>query len=246
MVEEWYTVEKKHNKKIHVDADLRITENTRSEALESFTDRHQIHNNRSCTRLCNSVGTGMPCRHGSKCNFAHSTDELVIGKCFFGSMCRYVKQQVNGVYLSVGKDCINIHPGESEDSFYTRTKLPRPLSKSKKVLTPKIISMPTVSEAYGKCSETVQNNTMFKTPVKTSSNIRIPEAPKKVIQKSIIDSNTKNIARSLDFENIDNTIDNQVKSVNTETVLRVPREFALQAMDIAIKAGNTKIRIEII
>ena len=39
------------------------------------------------TKLCRSVTMGCKCKFGSRCNYAHSVEELVVPMCFFGKHC---------------------------------------------------------------------------------------------------------------------------------------------------------------
>jgi len=45
--------------------------------------------NMTRTRMCSSVGTRIPCKHGSRCLFAHSQSELRRFPCRYGDQCKY-------------------------------------------------------------------------------------------------------------------------------------------------------------
>ena len=121
-------------------------------------------------RMCDSIETQKPCRHGACCRFAHSVSELVFSSCLFGTSCRNVKYQDNGVYTIVsGKTCNRSHPSETNASVCKRIGI-----KVDPVLKPSPVLKP------------------------------------------------------------------------DETIIRVPKEFAMQAMELAIKSGKKNILLEII
>ena len=164
------------------------------------------------TKLCRSVGTDYPCPHGSRCRFAHSSDELEISTCIFcifGVHCRNVIRH-NGQYFSSNRQtrarhfynnthqrCDRLHPNETIQNFCIRTGLSTPQPK----ITPNDIEMPTLSEAYGK---------------KESRSVITKVESQPIVEQE------------------------------KETVLRVPKELAVQAMELAIKSGKKNIKVEII
>jgi hypothetical protein len=102
-------------------------EGARTEAHEKLSDKTEIEKNLTKTRLCRSLETGEVCRHGVRCRFAHSLDELVVAKCVFGAECRRIKSGVDGHYKNCGdRVCSFIHPGEDKEGFYVRTGLKKP------------------------------------------------------------------------------------------------------------------------
>ena len=158
--------------------------NIRSNAFSALADIKKIDGALLRTRLCDSVANQKACRHGVSCRFAHNIDELVFANCLFGTSCRHVKSQGNGVYTSVfGKACNRLHPGETNASVCARSEI-------------KVV------------------------PPKSTPNFRKPTP--------VVVSTPKQISKS------------------TPTVLRVPIEMAVLAMEFATKSGKTNIRIEII
>ena len=99
-------------------------EEVRSVAHDKLSDKKEMEKTLTKTRLCKSLETGEVCRHGARCRFAHSLEELVIAKCVFGVECRRVECGVDGCYKNCGdKVCTFIHPDEDKDGFYVRTGL---------------------------------------------------------------------------------------------------------------------------
>ena len=62
------------------------------------------------TKICLSLQIGQPCKYGTKCNFAHTLEELTPIKCSF-EFCN------NGI------NCTYIHPNESKSDFCTRNSI---------------------------------------------------------------------------------------------------------------------------
>jgi hypothetical protein len=100
------------------------------ETINNATSRESL----KCTQMCSSVEARTLCPHGERCRFAHSLDQLKKSVCLFGEGCYFVNISKSGVFYnkkaSGGKNkgahakiCRRIHPGESEDNFYTRVGL---------------------------------------------------------------------------------------------------------------------------
>ena len=70
------------------------------------------------TQMCSSVVNNIPCRHGSKCRFAHDKYELT---CSFGENCRNIEKK-NNLYVNVqiNNYCSRLHPGETIDALKER------------------------------------------------------------------------------------------------------------------------------
>ena len=95
------------------------------------------------TKMCLSVAKGIPCKHGDKCRFAHSQEELQIPTCFFGCNCRLVKQTTSGFFVNSGgpnsKLCTFIHQEETKENFFQRTGTevtPKPTPKPSRASPP--------------------------------------------------------------------------------------------------------------
>ncbi len=162
----------------------------------------------ACTRMCRSVETNEPCRHGNNCRFAHHISELVFLYCSFGLGCRNVEHQSSGVYKNKpGKICNHMHPGETKESMCNRVGITD--------IRPKSISMSTKTNPSvytAKPINTLQSNDKDKT---------------KIVETKIMNEPCTSFHED-------------------EIVIRVPKDLALQAMEIAMKSGKTKIRIEIV
>jgi hypothetical protein len=83
------------------------------------------------SQMCSSVGSGSKCKHGAKCRFAHTVDELTPTECFFGNQCQLIMSPV--------KKCMCIHPDKENKESYcqrvglTQSPIPTPTPKQKRV-----------------------------------------------------------------------------------------------------------------
>ena len=84
--------------------------------------------------------------------------------------------------------------------------------------------------------------------IKTDKSISMPTAPSKTIKtyQSSDQDKTKTVCRSVGTDEPCRHGSNCRFSHEEEIVIRVPKELALQAMEIAMKSGKTNIRIEIV
>ena len=194
-------------------------EEIRDHALKMLADEEQIRLRKKCTKMCNSVVRNEPCKHGVNCRFAHSVDELTISECFFGSNCRFV-DKYNGIYKNIGhRVCKHIHPKESEDNFYKRTGLQDP-----RVKTP--------------VAQPVRQQPVRQQPVRQPVWTQPETQPE--TQPVNLSNKVQNTPHKSEVKSLSNATDDE------EIVLRVPKELAIQAMELAIKSGNKRIRVEII
>lgn len=95
----------------------------------------------TCTRLCNSLFTGVKCTHGDRCRFAHSLEKLVRKPCAFGTRCKLVVKISEGVYRNKpsehsGKTCQFIHDCETLTSYGERLGLRTAQAK----VAPKVVA----------------------------------------------------------------------------------------------------------
>jgi hypothetical protein len=157
-----------------------------------------VEHKNSRTRMCNSVSTGEVCKHGENCRFAHKWDELVVLDCHFGSDCKYVQKQTEGVYTVVkGKYCNYKHPKETKESICVRLGMP-----------PKVNS-----------SEIIDLN---------------PKLPRSIMKEHV---------KSVSFDTVKEITQ---ETEEEEVVIRVQKELAVQALEILVKSGKNKIKVEFI
>lgn len=64
------------------------------------------------------------CKFKATCTYAHSTDEIAVNPCQFGTKCKLIRMEGNTIINNVAmkKKCGFIHPKESKDMYLTRHK----------------------------------------------------------------------------------------------------------------------------
>ena len=204
----------------------------RANAFEILSDKEGLEKKLIKTRMCDSVVKGGKCRHGDKCRFAHNLDELNISSCLFGDNCRFQKK------------CSHKHPQESKDEFLTRTGLDRyKLVVEKPVVEKPVVEKPVVEKPVVE-KPVVEVKPKFSTP-----QLEKIEAEHKVKAECVVQEMKGTWATKFKPTQV---IPDSVKPSPPlalhaeETVLRVPRELAMQAIELAMKCGKNCIRVEIV
>lgn len=95
----------------------------------------EVKNNK--TKMCDSVSSGNPCRHGESCRYAHSVNELNILECQHGEKCLFVCNRKGTFYNSQGKFCKFIHPCESRENYFARNNIKVQVAEKKPECTNK-------------------------------------------------------------------------------------------------------------
>ena len=202
----------------------------RDEAYKALSNKTELGSNLAKTRMCNSVEKNETCRHGERCRFAHSLEELVTRNCFFKGECRFVRFE-NGKLVNNGRDiCRNKHPHESQDEFIERVGLAHYKTRDvpTHVQAPKVIALEKSMYTLDRYTSTSSWASTLKASLKLPTSCPLePPLVAPVVEKSLLE------VPSLPFE-------------KKEVVLRVPRELVMQALELAIKSGNTSIRVEIV
>lgn len=240
----WEVVKKKEKKEKEVKPDSRDT------AIEILADQSKMRQQLKRTKMCLSVKSGKPCPHGVNCRFAHTAGELSISDCFFGSRCRFVYCK-NGVFSNTcSKVCQHRHPEETEDNYFHRTGLPDFRSKktTPQLETPTMNkeNFPTLS-----LSTPLPSTKWVKPPIITSvppkpltvtPPTKFPAPPPPTKFPAPPPPPTKFPAPPPPPTKFSALPQSELE----ETVIKVPKELALQAMEIAMASGKKLIRIEIV
>ncbi len=90
--------------------DTSTVEDKRSEALEKLKSAKDKITTKS--QMCSSFGTNQICKHGNKCRFAHTVEELTPSVCFFGEQCQFINTS--------SKKCMHIHDCEDKNEYCNR------------------------------------------------------------------------------------------------------------------------------
>jgi hypothetical protein len=143
-VDEFKVIEKKKKKNTVVVATAWLEskrESDRSCAFTVLSDRKELGQKLTKTKMCKSILDKEVCPHGTGCRFAHDLSEIVTCPCIFNSQCRLVSLS-DGVYKnkSGGKMCGFQHPNESIEHYRIRVGLVKEEVKPK-------IELPTMSRA---------------------------------------------------------------------------------------------------
>ena len=201
----------------------------RGEAYNALSNKTELGAHLAKTRMCNSVEKKETCRHGKNCRFAHSLEELVTRNCFFKSDCRFVRFE-NGKLVNNGRDiCRNKHPHESQDEFIERVGLAHYKTREHvptRVQAPKVVSLEKSMHACDRYTTTTSNwASALKASLKPTVVVPLSSLPDKPPLLEVPEVPVEK---------------------KKEVVLRVPRELVMQALELAIKSGNTSIRVEVV
>ena len=202
----------------------------RGEAYNALSNKTELGAHLAKTRMCNSVEKKETCRHGGNCRFAHSLEELVTRNCFFKDECRFVRFE-NGKLVNNGRDiCRNKHPHESQDEFIERVGLSHyktrevPTRVQTHVEAPKVIAL---EKSMHDCDRYTTSTSTSSWASTLKASLNQPIVALSLVEKPLLE------VPPLPLE-------------KKEVVLRVPRELAMQALELAIKSGNTSIRVEVV
>jgi len=200
----------------------------RTEAYGILADREKLGKSLLKTRMCNSIDKGEPCPHEGNCRFAHNLSELNIPPCLFGENCRFVREQNGKLFNKGEKVCNHKHPHESTDCFLYRVGLNRYKNNDTQQQTPtkfEIQAPPPLLPIPAKFEIPPQPPIPAKFEIQASSPPRNIKAP--LLNSVDIETKAPNYAK-----------DSQI------LVIRVPRELAARALEIALNSGKTNIQVE--
>ena len=196
----WTEVKQSNVEQSNVVQSNVVQSNVEQSNVEQSNVEQSNEDKYSRNRMCNSVGTGEPCKYGENCRFAHKWEQLVVLDCCFGSDCKYVEKQTEGVYTVVeGKYCNYKHPKETKESVCVRLGMPPKVNSSK------IIDLE-------------------------------PKPPRSIMKEYV---------KHVSLDTVKEITSNPQKT-EEEVVIRVQKELAVQALEILVKAGKNKIKVEFI
>lgn len=203
--------------------------NTRMNAYNDIQDNEKNSHNMRFTQLCRSVKMNKPCRYGSKCNFAHTREQLSVPSCFFGECCRFVSRDADGFYTNTqqyGKKCSFIHPGETKEDCLSRIEgrpksLQIPLSPPQKSLSPPTPTLVTPSPPLNPAP--------------------LPPVLKRADEMSLVPPLP--VLKRADAMSWLSPLPD--KEDDDFTTVRVPKELALKTMTILLESGRTHFNIEV-
>ena len=185
-----------------------------------------------CTRVCESFKTGKQCRHGERCRYAHSLEELLPRKCAFGHECRKI-------HAKTGNVCECSHPKE-DGTFETaaevieRMNLRVPLPLEREVVSPSepvgpITNKMTVEEKRAVADkhreQLARMERKHEVVEKLTVNVEHKEISPAPIAPWAKDNKTptENIEKT-PTENIEKTPTENIEKTNTENIEKTPTE----------------------
>ncbi len=229
-----------------------------------LADKEKLASSLVKSKMCSSVDKNEQCQHGEHCRFAHSLDELKISNCLFEQRCRFVRMSNGNLVNNGEKVCSHKHPHETTESFMSRTGLDRykcaPRSVVQKTSQPQVaqpqVAQPQVAQPQVAQPQVAQPQPpplpqhmfwqpppplpqhMFWQPPPPPLPHMFWQPPLPPLPKPSVDqqSQTKQVAEKF----IGTTTSDQI------LVIRVPKELASQALEIAMKSGKSNIQIEIV
>jgi len=182
------------------------------------------------TRMCPSFDKKEECQHGTHCRFAHSLEELKISNCLFEKRCRFVRM-LNGELINHGeKVCSHKHPHETKETFFSRTGLDRYKQYPKSVDE---VAQPQIEPQHS----------FWQPPPPVLQPMFWQPAPP-VLQPMFWQPQPPPFPKLfVDQQCQTNKVDTFVDEI---VVIRVTKEIANQALEIAMNSGKVRIQIEII
>ena len=187
----------------------------RTRAFDKLSNKTELSQSLYKTRMCFSVASGDKCPHGETCRFAHSKSELVLAKCFFGDRCQFVRNGRNGKWYNCG-------------------------GKKCKHIHPDE-SRENFMNRMGFCQDEPKR-------VAEDEDEDVDEGVAKGVAEGVAEGVAKGVAKGglepklIQLQNL-----NQVLAPSSvpETVLKVPRFMATQAIELALQSG-TNVRVVVV
>jgi len=209
----------------HRSYEKELCDPKRVEAYELLADKEKLGNALAKTRMCNSIDKNEVCTHGDSCRFAHNLSELKISNCLFGDKCHFIKMSDGKLQNNGSKICNHKHPQESTENFMSRVGLDR-YKKSKQTLLPP--HPPTQAQFVPPPPPT---QAQFVPPPPPTQAQFVPPPPP--TQAQFVPPPPPTQAQF-------------VPPTEQILIIRVPKELASQALEIAMKNGRMNIQVEII
>jgi len=232
-------------------------DNQRSSAYKILADKEKLAISLAKSKMCSSVDKNEQCHHGENCRFAHSLDELKISDCFFEQRCRFVRMS-NGKLINNGeKVCSHKHPHETKQTFMSRTGLDRYKCVQQSVERKTQATVAQVDQPF--CQQPHNPLAFWQPPSQVSVWHSSPAITQPTVDQQLSSQLSfwhppppPPLPQPIIHQPIIHQTNTVLEKMNDETtsdqilVIRVPKELANQALEIAMKSGKTRIQIEVI
>ena len=203
-------------------------------AYNILADKEKLASSLIKSRMCSSVDKNEVCQRGDNCNFAHSLDELKISNCLFEQRCRFVRMS-NGKLINNGeKVCSHKHPHETDETFMIRTGLDRYKRAQQSVAQAQVVQAQVAPPRLPQQSFWQPPPP----PFPQQSFWQPPPPPQPSVEQKTVEQQCRT-------DKVDETLA-CATTADQILVIRVPKELANQALEIAMNSGKTRIQIEII
>jgi hypothetical protein len=216
------------------------------------------------TRMCRFVTKQTECAHGEQCRFAHTIDELTPKVCDFGEACKFLH--------SKDKPCSYIHSFETKLEYCQRLAIVPPSPKvvgKQELFHPKYMAncqpVPLKSRVLTPVKEKTEvvcpgapKKEPPMTPLKETTEVVCPGAPKKEPPMTPVKETTEVVCPGAPKKEPPMTPVKEKTEVVCPgapkkepklpgtTILKVPKEFAIKAFEMALSAGRKNIKIIIV
>ena len=225
----------------------------RTNAYSILADKEKLASSLIKSRMCSSVDKKEVCQN-SNCGFAHSLDELKISNCLFEKRCRFVRMS-NGELVNNGeKVCSHKHPQETDETFMIRTGLDR-----YKRVPQAQVAQAQVAQAQAQVAQVPSPQQSFwqpppppfpqqsfwqpqppPFPQQSFWQPPPPPFPQPSVEQPTFPQ--PSIEQQCQTDKVDDTL----ATAEQILIIRVPKELANQALEIAMNTGKTRIQIDII
>jgi hypothetical protein len=206
---------------------------SRKSAYDILADKERLATSLTKTRMCKSVDANEPCQHGDECRFAHSLDELKISDCLFEQRCRFVRMS-NGELINVDstkKVCSHKHPHENIETFMRRTGFDRYKHVSTKVV---VQPAPPFSPSQPPPPTSPPPSSQSQLVKVEQLKVEHPKVEHPKVEHPKVE-HINDVSKTQVLDNSDQIL-----------VIRVPKQLATQALEIAIKSGKSNVQIVVV
>lgn len=182
------------------------------------------------TRPCNSLIKGEKCDKGLDCTYAHSTGQLKLTKCHFGSNCKNVISGSDYIEnANTGKVCSFLHEPIETVNMYCKRVYGFDDSKPHEIVKSEYVPHAPYVATYAP-----------KTVSKTFNTFKTLNASAKPFKEIMAEESKEreNIKTS-----IEETIPSSIASSDDKIVVDVPKDMAMQMLEMLVKSGKTNIEI---
>jgi hypothetical protein len=203
------------------------------------------------TKLCFSLKLKKLCIHGNKCKYAHSKDELNIKNCSFNDNCNKIKKECDGKIVNNGSICFYIHPGETKEEFFSRTGMKNLLKSKSGMLIPSQVMISQKKKNLDQIGDSCYKMEKIFSPRQKDEEVKITDEDQLEINNFLY-SQEKQCQKGVYYNSEALRLftfycqEYNPYRYPTKTYIKVPKDLASKALEMAINSGKKDIRIEIL